>query len=70
MTPTSEERREVAARLSMSDDEEPRGRSCGDCDNLRMYGGVPACIYTEREMSFFHDATDCAEFKNEWSDDD
>lgn len=46
-----------------------RRRSCGDCDNLRMYEGVPACIYTEREMSFSHDATDCAAFENEWSDD-
>lgn len=54
----------------MSDDDDSREpRCCGDCDNLRMYGGVPACIYTEREMSFFHDATDCAKFKNEWSDD-
>lgn len=26
-----------------------RRRSCGDCDNLRMYEGVPACIYTERD---------------------
>lgn len=54
----------------MSDDDEPRGRACGDCENLRLYAGIPICIYTGREMSFSHDATDCAAFENEWSDDE
>lgn len=54
----------------MSDDDEPRGRSCGDCDNLQIFAGTPICICTGRETSFFHDATECGAFVSEWSDDE
>lgn len=53
----------------MTDDDEPRVRACGDCDNLQLFAGVPICVCTGRETSFFHDATYCGAFRDEWSDD-
>jgi hypothetical protein len=46
----------------MTDDDEPCRRSCGDCENLQLYAGVPICICTGRETGFFHDATECGAF--------
>lgn len=45
-------------------------RACGDCDNLQCFAGVPICVCTGRETSFFHDATYCGAFRDERSDDE
>lgn len=57
-----------SSRMIRMTDDEPRGRSCADCKNLQLYAGVPICIYTGREMSFFHDATGCGAFAWRWGD--
>lgn len=52
-----------------AEDDARKPRSCGGCDNLQLFAGVPICVCTGRETSFFHDATYCGAFLSEWGED-
>lgn len=54
----------------MSDDDEPRGRACGDCENLQYFSGVSFCVCTGRRTRPGHDATECGAFRWEWCSDE
>lgn len=53
-----------------AEDDAREPRSCGGCENLQCFAGTPICVCTGRETRFFHDATYCGAFRDEWSDDE
>lgn len=53
----------------MSDDDEPRGRSCADCELLEWFADQSVCTETGRLVPPWHDATACVGFVRRWGSD-